>query len=928
MVLGLTLIATMAFAQTKVSANGTSRDLAKKAFTTEVVKTPSVDYKASIFASAPAGTKAFGNGIGDTLEGAFWNFDNTEGILYGDDAVIGENDSVMIFNADSNRWVRYGITAHNLSAPANVFMLIPDTGYIRTNQTQYSGGWAINVFIRTCLDRVSTNFMLIYPCGEPFSTDKNHNAYLQMPAVANPNVGNVYSIRFVQNYMKFYDETYIDFKVGNNWYAREINVTGVDAEVNEWSDGNKSYVMPAEFGQQENLIFRFRFYNPPTTRTYAALGYHWAIDDVAIVRSASRAWARSQERYIDGGYGTLPLLENEVKMNIPLAWYGNATNEGIYEIEDPIATAWHIAPDGTKSELTSKGAENMPAVAGQVNWLSLNERGFYDSIYFAGTFGYATAWNDPYDSLPEPIPDGYTRKGLPADEIGLNKITVTATNADNQYAPLEFDTIGYNVVNINGGNEGLPIEGYRWAHDNGVIAKGSAYTFGRTADGRYVTDEGNYDQPGYSVRVRYTTPDVIPTDDSGNPYVIKGIEIIPQTTIGDSEFVGSAIRPFLAHQYYGDTTLNGVHRVYQGFYSFGQEETGLDPYYAYEVSTNDINAINNQPYGYTIATGDNYRAVNMRIPGQPALEPNTAIWVGYTMMQEGYFAAAQQQNAYYGGRNAANTRDSVYSYADNPALKAYTNGFRPGDYDVIINDPAGDLIWYGGYYHPAYPMIRLIIGEYEEVRKFGVSAVCPDDSIGIIYNASLDTICGLADSAYQDGQVTLIVAGAGDSSWAHPGIIDNIIIDDTINISVSNEDAFIGEYYNIVEAQEDLRNAAGEVLLPRSYYIVTFENLQEDHKVSFAGHAYPYNLGIEGEAINVSLGMRPNPASHNVTLNMTGVTGMVNCSIIDMSGRVVYNRAINAETSHTIDLSNVAAGAYFVRVTNDSFSKVEKLIVR
>ena len=74
--------------------------------------------------------------------------------------------------------------------------------------------------------------------------------------------------------------------------------------------------------------------------------------------------------------------------------------------------------------------------------------------------------------------------------------------------------------------------------------------------------------------------------------------------------------------------------------------------------------------------------------------------------------------------------------------------------------------------------------------------------------------------------------------------------------------------------------------------------------------------------------MKPNPATNSVTLNMRGVEGMVNCSIIDMSGRVVYNRAINAESAQTIDLSNVAAGAYFVRVTNDKFSKVEKLIVR
>ena len=87
-------------------------------------------------------------------------------------------------------------------------------------------------------------------------------------------------------------------------------------------------------------------------------------------------------------------------------------------------------------------------------------------------------------------------------------------------------------------------------------------------------------------------------------------------------------------------------------------------------------------------------------------------------------------------------------------------------------------------------------------------------------------------------------------------------------------------------------------------------------------------LGIESEAVNVALGLQPNPATSTVSINMRGVTGMVDCSIIDMSGRVVYSRTINAESSHTVDLSNIAAGAYFVRVTNDKFSKVEKLIVR
>ncbi|MCR5588941.1 MAG: T9SS type A sorting domain-containing protein, partial [Bacteroidales bacterium] len=171
------------------------------------------------------------------------------------------------------------------------------------------------------------------------------------------------------------------------------------------------------------------------------------------------------------------------------------------------------------------------------------------------------------------------------------------------------------------------------------------------------------------------------------------------------------------------------------------------------------------------------------------------------------------------------------------------------------------------------------------------------------------------------------IAGAGDSTTVHPGIIDTLVIDGHF-IDVEDEDSFYGDDYTITAVLERLRNADKVVVLERNYYIVTFSNLDKNHQVSFRGHEYPYPLGIESEAVTVGLGMCPNPASNNVTLNMTGVTGMVNCSIIDMSGRVIYNRTINAENSHTIDLSNVAAGAYFVRVTNDTFSKVEKLIVR
>ena len=87
-------------------------------------------------------------------------------------------------------------------------------------------------------------------------------------------------------------------------------------------------------------------------------------------------------------------------------------------------------------------------------------------------------------------------------------------------------------------------------------------------------------------------------------------------------------------------------------------------------------------------------------------------------------------------------------------------------------------------------------------------------------------------------------------------------------------------------------------------------------------------LSIDPVAANVSMRLAPNPATNAVKMNLSGVEGKVNCSIIDMSGRVIYNANVNAEVEQTIDLSGVPAGAYFVRVTNDSFSKVEKLIIK
>ena len=148
MVLGLTLIASVAFAQTKVITSQKDKVFSKQA-TMQEVKAPAVDYKASIFSQS----KSFGNNVGDTLEGAFWNFDNMTGMVWDTNGVIHAGEYVRMMDADSDyAWVRVDMQPHSLSGNANLFMRIPDTSYIRAHATEYAGFFPINYFVQTVLE--------------------------------------------------------------------------------------------------------------------------------------------------------------------------------------------------------------------------------------------------------------------------------------------------------------------------------------------------------------------------------------------------------------------------------------------------------------------------------------------------------------------------------------------------------------------------------------------------------------------------------------------------------------------------------------------------------------------------------------------------------------------------------------------------------
>ena len=81
---------------------------------------------------------------------------------------------------------------------------------------------------------------------------------------------------------------------------------------------------------------------------------------------------------------------------------------------------------------------------------------------------------------------------------------------------------------------------------------------------------------------------------------------------------------------------------------------------------------------------------------------------------------------------------------------------------------------------------------------------------------------------------------------------------------------------------------------------------------------------------NVSVTIYPNPANTQATISVEGINGKVEFVVADMNGRMIVTETINCngQLVKTIDVSNLAKGAYFVHIYNDNFNTTRKLIVK
>ena len=210
-------------------------------------------------------------------------------------------------------------------------------------------------------------------------------------------------------------------------------------------------------------------------------------------------------------------------------------------------------------------------------------------------------------------------------------------------------------------------------------------------------------------------------------------------------------------------------------------------------------------------------------------------------------------------------------------------------------------------------MMRLIVGPRVEIPDDTLTFAC--ESHAVVTNEAGQSLCGATATVPVQAQQSFII-DAEDGYMVTQILVDGEYIAPYDEVNMTGDERLSVSY-----------DEWGDEGHTRPVFVFNYTGAGVNHTVQVLTSEWHAD-GIDDVASRVNMAVRPNPATDQVAISLSGVKGMVDCSIIDMSGRVVLASTVNAEQTAVLNLNNVPAGAYFVRVVGSDFSKVEKLIVR
>jgi hypothetical protein len=90
------------------------------------------------------------------------------------------------------------------------------------------------------------------------------------------------------------------------------------------------------------------------------------------------------------------------------------------------------------------------------------------------------------------------------------------------------------------------------------------------------------------------------------------------------------------------------------------------------------------------------------------------------------------------------------------------------------------------------------------------------------------------------------------------------------------------------------------------------------------------DVSINGSLNNVDMSIFPNPNNGQYTMTIDGVNGEINMEVIDIAGQVVYRERLEATANFSaqFDMSTLAKGVYYIKLTNNDGVKTQKLIIK
>jgi hypothetical protein len=88
-------------------------------------------------------------------------------------------------------------------------------------------------------------------------------------------------------------------------------------------------------------------------------------------------------------------------------------------------------------------------------------------------------------------------------------------------------------------------------------------------------------------------------------------------------------------------------------------------------------------------------------------------------------------------------------------------------------------------------------------------------------------------------------------------------------------------------------------------------------------------VGLNDLANSTGIAVWPNPATDNLTVMLNGIEGRVSVDMLDLTGRVVMERAVEAAAKRMdLNVQGLATGEYVVRVRHTAGASVHRVVVR